>query len=100
VFVGRWTSAAAHRAASAAFDKRVAVGGTAGGGSTDAQAFPAGPHGGVLKCGHVTHSGERGLLCVWADKLTLGEVAYVFGSASSPSDAAAKTNQIRSAIGT
>jgi hypothetical protein len=100
VFVSSWTGAVAHRAADAAFDKSTAAGAAAGAGSTDAQPFPAGPHGGVLKCGHVTHNGERGLVCVWADKLTFGGVTYIFGSASNPSDAASKTNQIRSAIGT
>jgi hypothetical protein len=79
VFVSRWTGAVAHRAADAAFDKSTAAGAAAGAGSIDAQSFPAGPHGGVLKRGHVTHNGERGLVCVWADKLTFGGVTYIFG---------------------
>jgi hypothetical protein len=100
VIAARLSSAAAHRAASAAFDKRAAAGGTAGAGSTDARPFPAGPHGGALKCGHAARGGQRALLCVWADKWTFGGVIYALGSASSLSDAASKTNQVRSAVGT
>jgi hypothetical protein len=62
VEAARWSRAWEHRAASAAFDKRAAAGGTAGGGSTDARSFPAGPPGGALKCGHVTRGGQRALL--------------------------------------
>lgn len=99
VFAARWSSAFAHRAASAAVDRDAAAGGTAGAGSTDARSFPAGPRGGALSCGHTTRGGQQALLCAWADKLTFGLVLYVSGSASSLSDAAEKTNQVRSAIG-
>src|SRR5262245_29783395 len=99
VFAAKWSSAFAHRAASAAVDKDAAAGGTAGAGSTDARSFPAGPHGGALRCGHTTRGGQNALLCAWADKSTFGLVLYVSGSASTLSDAAAKTNQVRSAIG-
>jgi hypothetical protein len=99
VFAARWTSAAARRAASAAFDKSTAVRGVQGMGSTDGQSFPAGPQGGALECGHATSSGLKVIVCLWADPMTYGGVVYVLGSASSLSDAASKTNQVRSAIG-
>jgi hypothetical protein len=98
VLTAGWSSKAAHRAASAAFDKRSALGAFAGTGRTDAHSFPAGPRGGALYCGHVTRTGTPLLVCWWADKVSSGGVIYFLGSASSVSAAAAKTNQVRSAI--
>jgi hypothetical protein len=59
--------------------------------------FPAGPHGGALYCAHWI-SGLPQTDCIWADKVGTGKVGYFGGSASSLSDAAAKTNQIRAII--
>jgi hypothetical protein len=59
--------------------------------------FPAGAHGGALYCAHRI-SGPPETACLWADKVGAGEVSYFGGSASSLSDAASKTNQIRAII--
>lgn len=58
--------------------------------------FPAGAHGGALYCARI--SGRPETDCLWADKVGAGQVSYFRGSASSLSDAAAKTNQIRAMI--
>jgi hypothetical protein len=79
--------------------KGMAAAGVVNAGSTDVRSFPAGPGGEALECGHVTRGGGQGLVCGWADKLTFGVVVYTSGAASSLSDAASKTNQVRSAIG-
>jgi hypothetical protein len=67
------------------------------GGFEHLRLFPAGPHGGVLYCGHHIN-GEPVIACGWTDKLSGGAVVYLKGSASSLSDAASKTNQLRSAV--
>lgn len=59
--------------------------------------FPAGPYGGVLYCGH-HFNGEPVIACGWTDKLSGDAVVYLKGSASNLSDAASKTNQVRSAV--
>jgi hypothetical protein len=97
VFVATLTSAGARRAAVPAFDKKAAVASVKGA-SGAAQPFPAGPHGGALECGQRTRSGARSIVCGWTDKVTYGGVFYFGGSASSLSQAAAKTNQVRSVI--
>jgi hypothetical protein len=66
--------------------------------TTKGRFFPAGPHGGALLCGHGIQSGVPRFVCGWADKVTAGQVLYVSGAASSLSDAAAKTNQVRALI--
>ena len=99
VFAAKWSSAGARQVASAAVEKRAAREALVyvSSGSTGVQSFPAGPHGGALACGHGIH-GHKGLVCVWADKLTVGGVVYIFRAASSLSDAASKTNQAQSAV--
>jgi hypothetical protein len=64
---------------------------------TDAALFPAGPRGGSLACGHKTIDGQSSVICMWADSKMFG-VTFYFGSASSLSDAAVKTIQVRSAV--
>jgi hypothetical protein len=59
---------------------------------------PPGPHGGAPFCGRGIQSGVPRFVCGWADKVTAGQVLYVSGAASSLSDAAAKTNQVRALI--
>jgi hypothetical protein len=98
LFAASWAGTAARKAASAAFDKATAASGAKGSGSTDAQPFPAGPHGGSLECGHLHRNGLSAKVCVWADKVTTGGAIYTLGTASSLSDAASKTNQARSMI--
>jgi len=66
--------------------------------STSVQSFPAGPHGGALYCGHLTLDSVSSFICGWAEKVRGGMVVYGAGSASSLSDAASKTNQVRAAI--
>jgi hypothetical protein len=58
--------------------------------------FPAASHGGALYCAHASGGGPL-IACVWADKAGTGEVRY-WKEASSLSDAALKTNQIRAVI--
>ena len=98
LFAASWSGAAAHKATSAAVDRATAIGGVKGGGSTDPQSFPAGPHGGSLECGHVNRNGQSARVCVWADKMTYGGAIYILGPTSSLSGAASKTNQARSMI--
>jgi hypothetical protein len=76
-----------------AFDKRFVKAIVIGG--KGLRPFPAGSHGGALYCTHASNSPLIG--CVWADKAGTGEVRY-FKVASSLSDAASKTNQIRAVI--
>jgi len=66
-------------------------------GVTDTTSFPAGPRGGSLACGHKTIGGQPIVACAWADGEMFGG-AFYFGVASSLSDAAAKTIQVRSAV--
>jgi hypothetical protein len=68
-------------------------------GSKDVQSFPAGTPGAVLGCGHVTRAGITEILCLRYSKQTIGMAIYFNGSASSLSDAAAKTSQAIAAIG-
>jgi hypothetical protein len=64
-------------------------------GYLDAKSFPGGPKGGTVACGSKT----TGLIrCTWVDNSAAGDILYGGGFASSLSDAAAKTNQIRAAI--
>ena len=95
---GATLSSAAARSAGPAFDKAFAAGFAKSTGITNLQAFPAGPHGGALDCGHGTIHGVTAFACGWADKVTVGGVLYFGGSASSLSDAASKTNQVRSTV--
>jgi hypothetical protein len=98
VSAARFSTAAVRTAAAdpATFDKGFALGFAKSSGITDLRSFPAGPHGGVLDCGHESGNGVIG--CGWADKMRGGGVFYLRGSASSLSDASSKTNQIRAAI--
>lgn len=58
-----------------------------------ARLFPSGRNGGILVCAQSSL-----IFCWWSDDMTGGLVAYYGGSASSLTDAAAKTNQIRAAV--
>jgi hypothetical protein len=100
VFGARFYGAAAQAAQSvpAAFDMGFAAGLAGSTGSTDQRSFPAGPHGGALYCGDGTLNGVTGIACGWIEKVREGFVLYLRGSASSLSDAASKTNQVRAAI--
>lgn len=96
VFGAMFTVAAAVIAQSdPGFDKNLAASATKTWPKT--RAFPAGAHGGALYCADQI-SGLPLTACLWADKVGAGEVRYFSGSASSLSDAAAKTNQIRAII--
>jgi hypothetical protein len=77
-----------------AFDKRFVKAIVIGG--KGLQSFPAGSHGGALYCAHQSNGGPV-IGCVWADKSGTGEARYL-KVASSLSDAASKTNQIRAVI--
>lgn len=77
-----------------AFDKRFVKAIVIG--AKDLRPFPAGSHGGALYCTQASSSGPL-IACVWADKAGTGEVRY-FKVASSLSDAASKTNQMRAVI--
>jgi hypothetical protein len=97
VFGAMFTILAAQAAQSLpGFDKHFAASATKTWPKT-LRAFPAGAHGGALYCAHWT-SGSLETLCLWADKVGAGEVGYFTGAASSLSDAASKTNQIRAII--
>lgn len=63
-------------------------------GITDAKLFPADANGEALVCGQ-TH---MDIVCSWADHVSLGYVLYSPGFASSLSDGASKTSQVRSAV--
>jgi hypothetical protein len=63
-------------------------------GDAQARAFPLG--GGFMVCNSVGSSSR--LHCAWIDQVTDGSVFFADGYASSLSDAAAKTMQIRGAI--
>jgi hypothetical protein len=69
-----------------------------GAGVIGGRSFPPGPMGGVLECGDFNASGVAGVACVWADAVVAGAVVYTLGAASSPSEAASKTIQVRSAV--
>jgi hypothetical protein len=66
-------------------------------GYSDASSFPAGPKGGVLACGSRITQGSTVIRCTWVDGGTAGDVLFSAGSASGLADAAAKTNQVRTA---
>ncbi len=68
-------------------------------GAQDIQSFPAGAPGVVLGCGHVTRAGITEILCLRYSKTIIGMAVYLNGSASSLSDAAAKTSHAIAAIG-
>jgi len=65
-------------------------------GFTAAQAFPIG--GGILACNSRTFETGQLIACIWADQAGAGMVIFSGGYATSLSDAAAKTRQIRAAI--
>jgi len=88
-------ASAAAQGANPALDKRLAGYFVRTTGITKMRPFPAGPLGGALYCGHGVQSGVPGIVCGWADKVRADAVVYFNGVASSLSDAAAKTNQIR-----
>jgi hypothetical protein len=89
---------AAAQGANPALDKRLAGYFVRITGITKMRSFPAGPLGGALYCGHGIQSGVPGIVCGWADKVRAGEVVYFNGVASSLSDAAAKSSQVRALI--
>jgi hypothetical protein len=64
-------------------------------GYLDAKSFSGGSKGGTVACGSKTNGLIR---CTWVDNSTAGDILYGGGFATSLSDAAAKTNQIRAAI--
>jgi len=66
-------------------------------GYADAASFPAGPKGGVLACGSRASQGSAVIRCTWVDGRTAGDVLFSAGAASGLADAAAKTNQARTA---
>jgi len=100
VFLAPWSSKAlAQGAASAAGGKFFAKGIASSTGSTDLRSFPPGPNGGLLECGHVASLIGKQFFCVWSSKQAVGGVSFIRGAASSLSEAASKTAQIRSAIG-
>ena len=66
-------------------------------GVTDATSFPAGPRGGGLACGDKNLGGQSTIICAVTDNKIFLVVFYV-GNASSLSDAATKTAQVRSAV--
>jgi hypothetical protein len=68
-------------------------------GFTDARVLPTGANGEVPVCGHKPLKiGGADIVCEWADHATFGVVLYPPGFASSLSDGASKTSQIRSAV--
>jgi hypothetical protein len=97
VVATEWSSAAARRAASAAFEKSTTVAAVQDIDSTDGQSFPAGPHGGALECGHATSSGLKATVCMWADPKTFGTVTF-WGRHQALATPRRKTNRIRAAI--
>jgi hypothetical protein len=74
-----------------------AVGELQSDGATDVTVYPPGPKGGGLVCGDATIGGQSTVVCTWVDAKMFGYTFY-FGVASSLSDAAAKTIQVRSAV--
>jgi len=89
MFNGPYAIAALAPAFDKSFVKAIVIG------AKGLRSFPAGSHGGALYCGHASRSSL--IACVWADKAGTGEVRYL-KVASSLSDAALKTNQIRAVI--
>jgi hypothetical protein len=66
-------------------------------GYADASSFPAGTKGGALACGSRASQGSTVIRCTWVDGGTAGDILFSGGAASSLADAAAKTNQARTA---
>ena len=66
-------------------------------GYADATSFPAGPKGGALACGSRDSQGSTVIRCTWVDDGTAGDMLFAAGGASGLADAAAKTNQARTA---
>jgi len=66
-------------------------------GYADAASFPAGPKGGALACGSRASQVSTVIRCTWVDGRTAGDVLFAGGAASGLADAAAKTNQARTA---
>jgi hypothetical protein len=64
----------------------------------DAQLFPAGPHGGIVRCYSGATHGIAFIDCSWADQRNAGDADFFGGFAASLPDAAAKTLQIRAAV--
>lgn len=96
ILTGQWSDAA-KAAGLVSSTPTYAIDGLKSQGVTDATLFPAGPLGGRLVCGDKTVSGQPIIICLWTDSKIFGVTFYV-GSASSLSDAAAKTIQVRSAV--
>lgn len=69
------------------------------GAAASARVFPPGHNGGALVCGwQRTGPPAPATHCYWFDWRTIGQTIYYGGFASSLADAAAKTNQIRTAV--
>jgi hypothetical protein len=66
-------------------------------GYADAALYPAGSKGGVVACGSRPAQDGTLIRCTWVDGRTAGELLFSAGAASGPADAAAKTNQARTA---
>jgi len=66
-------------------------------GYADAASFPAGRKGGALACGSRASQVSTVIRCTWVDGGTAGDVLFSGGAASGLADAAAKTNQARTA---
>ena len=96
ILTGQWSDAA-KAAGLISNTPTQAIDGLKSQGVTDATLFPAGPLGGSLACGDKTLGGQPIIICLWTDGKIFGVTFYV-GSASSLSDAAAKTIQVRSAV--
>jgi hypothetical protein len=96
IVIGLWSDAAKAAGLIPNTAARI-VDGLKASGATDAASFSPGPQGAFLACGHRTISGFPTVMCEWADRKEVVDTTY-FGSASSLSDAAAKTIQVRSAI--
>jgi hypothetical protein len=62
-----------------------------GAGIKDAQDFPAGALGGVMRCGHAQQSGATLHMCVWGDHATLGLVLPIDASDDAAAAAIAAT---------
>jgi len=96
ILTGQWSNAA--KADGFISNRSVsAIDGLRSVGVTDAALYPVGSRGGSLACGNKTVGGQSGVVCAWADAKMFAVTIY-FGSASSLSDAAAKTIRVRSAV--
>ena len=96
ILTGQWSDAA-KAAGLISITPAQTIDGLKSQGVTDATSFPAGPLGGSLACGDKNLGSQPSIICLWADNKIFGVTFYI-GSASSLSDAAAKTIQVRSAV--